>query len=91
MKHARNGTPAWLTTSEVAAQLAIDKGKVIFWIHSGQLVAVNAASRADHKPRWRISSTELEAFLLRRQSQPAAPAPRPRRRRKTSAAVREYF
>ena len=74
----------WLTSAQVAEQLGIDAGKVLDWIHSGQLPATNVATNTGGRPRWRIAAASLHEFLLRRQS-PAAPAPRLRRRKARDA------
>ncbi len=80
----------YLSTSQVADQLQVNAGKVIYWISSGQLRAVNVAASAGGRPRWRIAAAELEAFLLRRSGSPAA-VPRPRRRRQADPEVIRFF
>jgi hypothetical protein len=90
MKRKSSAPIQWRKTSAISAELGVDGEKVRNWIRSGELVAVDVATVVGGRPRWRISPTELEAFLKRRQSQPAAPSPRPRRRRKPTA-VHEFF
>jgi excisionase family DNA binding protein len=80
----------WRSPPQIAKPLGIDPGKVRGWIDSGELRAVNVATNRGGRPRWRISLEELDAFLLRRQSQAASPTTRRRRRRKREG-VTEYF
>ncbi|MBC7854564.1 MAG: helix-turn-helix domain-containing protein [Pirellulaceae bacterium] len=70
----------YLGVPKVAEELGIDSGKVLAWIHSGELIAVDVAERRGGRARWRISQVELDAFLQRRQSRPPVPAARPRRK-----------
>lgn len=72
-------TPRMLTPPQIAARLAVKPAKVIFWIRSGELKAVDVANRGCTRPRYRVDPDELEAFLLRRS---AGPAPKVTRRRK---------
>jgi hypothetical protein len=82
------GSASWLTPPKIAKQFGIDPAKVVGWIRRGELVAVNVADRTGGRPRWRIASDDLDAFLLRRRSQP--PALRPARR-KHPADVIEFY
>ena len=60
----------WRSPPQRAKQLGIDPEKVIGWIESGQLVAVNVSNGT--RPRWRISDSAFEAFLVARQNRPPA-------------------
>jgi hypothetical protein len=80
-------SPQWRSPPQIADLLRIEAEKVIAWIKSGQLIAVNVGN-GPLRPRYRISQESLDDFLRRRQTQP--PAPRPVRRRKQTS-VREYF
>ncbi len=71
--------PRWLTPPQVAEQLAVDPAKVLTWIRSGALAAVNVGE-GPLRPRFRVSPEALSDFLRRRQTTP--PTPRPRRRRR---------
>ncbi len=77
----------WWTPPQVAEQLAVDPVKVIGWIKSGMLTAVNVGE-GPLRPRYRIAPESLADFLRRRET--SAPAPRPARRRKPPA-VKQYF
>jgi len=55
------------SVQEVRMFLEVDDETVLSWIHSGELVAVNAAKTCDAKrPTWRISESEIGRFLLHR-------------------------
>lgn len=80
--------PSWYTPPEVATALRVDSAKVRTWILSGALPAVNLASAGRSRPRWRVSPTDLEAFLEARRHKPRA---KPiRRRRKGAIAIKEF-
>jgi hypothetical protein len=79
----------WLSPPQVAEQLGVDPSKVIGWIVRGELVGVNVATRATGRPRWRVSPSELAAFLARRQS--TRPAAVPKRGRWQTSGVVEFF
>jgi hypothetical protein len=80
----------YVTPRDIAADLGCNLGKVLLWIKSGELRAINIAVRADsRKPRWRIAALDLEAFLLRRTAKLAPPSA-PRRRRADPGVI-EFF
>jgi excisionase family DNA binding protein len=84
-----NPTPSrWFTAPEVAKLFHVSDDKVRSLIASGELRAVNLASRAGRRPRWRISAADLATFEARRAAVPARPVPK--RRRKPNRVV-EYF
>lgn len=58
------------TPPEVAKRYSVKPQKVLAWIRSGELVAVNVAERANGRPRWRVSEEALETFERRRSSRP---------------------
>lgn len=62
--------PAWLTPPQLAKQLGVQAEKVLGWIRSGELRAVNVADRACRRPRWRISAEAIEEFFRRREAVP---------------------
>jgi excisionase family DNA binding protein len=85
----RTPATAWLTPPAIAEEMGLRQSKVAGWIRSGELVAVNVAEHTGGRPRWRIRRADLEAFLLRRQSQkPAEPI---RRRRRQDQDVIKFF
>lgn len=65
---------------EVGKLLGVDANKVIGWIRSGELPAINAATTlCGARPRYRVSREALEAFQRRRA---VVPSVRPPRRKK---------
>jgi len=82
-------TSAYLSPNDVAARLGVSWAKVVAWIKSGQLLAVNVASRPSGKPQWRIAESDLDFFLATRQAQPSRPATR--RRRPATTDMIEFF
>ena len=75
------------TTAEVASYYRVGVGKVLAWIRSGQLVAVNTASTLCGRPRWIVTPQALADFEARRQS---GPPPQPSRRSKRTAWIDYY-
>ena len=79
--------PRMLTPPDVARRLAVKPDRVIAWIRSGELRALNV-SDGRVRPRFRIDPADLEEFLARRAVQPP---PRRQRRRKRPPDVIEFF
>jgi hypothetical protein len=78
----------WLTPPQIAKQLAVDTKKVIkHWIKSGELKAVNVASAAGGRPRYRVDPAELARFLLSRST---TIAPKPKRKARRSEEPSYY-
>jgi excisionase family DNA binding protein len=77
-----------LTPPEVARLWGVSPDKVLGWIRSGELRAVNGATSAKGRPRWLIDRADLAAFEAARSARPTPPAPR---RRKATAGVIEFF
>jgi excisionase family DNA binding protein len=71
-KRAKNpqADPEWLTPPQFAKQLGVQPEKVLSWIRSGELRAVNVADLAGRRPRWRMSVEAIEEFLRRREAIP---------------------
>lgn len=75
-----------LTVREVAERLGVARGKVILWINSGELRAVDVATKrrgdspAVRRRRWRIDVADLKAFEDSRANQAAPPPIREERR-----------
>jgi excisionase family DNA binding protein len=73
-------TARYLTPPEVAERLGVSPERIIGWIRSGKLRAVNIGD-GSRRPRFRISPDRLGDFLRSREViPPAEPAPRQRRR-----------
>lgn len=75
------------TPPEVADLLGINAGKVLAWIRSGELSAVNVAASTLGRPRWRISEADLAVFEQRR----SAVAPQKARPRRKTVGVIQFF
>lgn len=70
--------------ADVAKRYGVAVQKVLAWIASGELRAVNVATSArGARPRWSIQPDDLDAFEATRRTQPA-PAKPPRRKRNDS-------
>lgn len=81
----------YLTPGAVAKVLSLSKtDKVLAWIKTGELVAVNVAAKPGGKPRWRIASDELEKFLAKRSAGSRHQFAR-RRKPKVPAEVIQFF
>ena len=78
-----------LTPPELARRWSVKPEKILAWIHSGELRAINVATERRGRPRHLIDPNEVEAFEQRR-----AVVERPvvyRRRDRRSNGVRHYF
>jgi excisionase family DNA binding protein len=78
-----------LTPPEVAQRWGISPEKVITWIRSGELRALNAATRPGGRPRYLIDEADLAEFESRRSVQPVNP--KRHRKRNTSPNIIEFF
>ncbi len=76
----------WVSPPVIARELGINAGKVIEWITSGELKAVNLSNRT--RPRWRISREDFDDFLRRRSNADHRKEPSPRAKRRK--AVKEW-
>ena len=56
----------YLTPPEFAKLRGIDVHRVLAWIRSGELAAINVASTLSGRPRYRIRPEDAEAFERRR-------------------------
>lgn len=77
-----------LTPRQVASQFGIAVDKVISWIQSGELRAINGATTTATRPIYLIDVADLAAFEASREIVPSAPSPR--RRRRTSVSPKYY-
>ena len=77
----------YLTPPQVAEQLGVNASKILTWIRSGELTAINVAASLIGRPRWRISQADLAVFAQRRQ---AITPPKSRPRRKTVGVI-QFF
>jgi excisionase family DNA binding protein len=82
----------FLTPPEIAKRLRIRPSKVLAWIQSGELAALNIAEKANGKrPRYRVATEALKAFHASRRVIPAPAPPAPPAPRKRGPARLEEF
>lgn len=89
MAVARPQLAVYLAPSDIARSRGVNVSKVLGFIHSGELKAVNMATQTGKLPRWRIAPADLEAFDAARAAVPQAPVTR--RPRRKSGHVVEFF
>lgn len=77
-----------LTLAEVATNLHCKPDKVSGFIASGELSAINVATKGSKKPRWIIETEALEQFKRARTTRPQ---PTPTRRRQTLPEVESRY
>jgi len=58
-------TPEYLTPPQVAKLLAVKHDKILSWIRTGELRAINLAARQGGRPRWRISRHFMDFWACR--------------------------
>ncbi len=68
-----------ISANALAHRLGVRHSKIIGFIKSGELEAVNLAADPTGRPRWKIMPEAIEDFLAGRRAQPA-PVPRRRKR-----------
>ena len=79
-----------VTPPELAERWGVNPDKIIFFIRSGELRAIDASLLPGQgKPRYLIDEADIEAFELRRQVQP--PMPTPKRKRPLTAGFVRHF
>jgi hypothetical protein len=61
----------YVTPHELAKRYGVAPQKVLDWINSGELMAVNTVSTLNRRPRWRIPPSAIEAFEAARRKVPA--------------------
>ena len=67
------------TPPQIAGMFGIDVMKVIAWIKSGELKAIDASTRRGERPRYLVDVADLETFEQARAVVP--PPPRAERRK----------
>lgn len=85
---ARQGAMVWMTPRQVARERQIRAEKVLGWIRTGELRAVNMALHMTSKPRWKISREALAEFDLARSNRAFATPTLPRRRKGSVLAAK---
>ena len=79
-----------LTPPQVARRYGISTDKVLAWIHSGELRAINVAAKMGGRPRYRIDVADLLVFEQKRAAVPTTPSKGPRRRKPPTDVI-EFF
>lgn len=83
--------PAKLTAPEVARHLRVSPNKILTFIRSGELAAINIASRPSGRPRYRIDQADLEKFEAKRAVAAVGKPIRQRRRSRDNGAIIQFF
>jgi len=78
-----------LTPPKLAKEWGVAPEKILGWIHTGELPAINAASRLGARPRYLIDRVGIAIFEKRRSATP--PPPVSRRRKHLEEGVIEFF
>lgn len=78
-----------LTPPQVARLWGVSVDKVLTWIRSGELIAINASTSGSGRPRYLVDISALEAFERRRQV--VAQKRIPRRRRDLRRKIKQFF
>jgi hypothetical protein len=77
------------TPPELAVEWGCTPGKVLNWIRSGELPAVNLATRVGGRPRW-VVTLEAKAQFERARANHVPPKPT-RRRLENYRPIKEFF
>ena len=88
MGNPRLSPPPALRVKDVAARLLVDDHRVLIWIRSGKLRALDVSEGTGKKARWRITPEALAEFEAARTHIPPA---KPSRRRAKSGWTFQYF
>ena len=75
---AASSQHTFISPPALAKRYGVKPAKVLAWIASGELVAINTAERSTGRPRWQISPEAIADFERRRSSRPPT---KPTRRR----------
>ena len=79
-----------LSPSAYASQIGVNVHAVLNWIRSGELRALNLASRLGRRPRWKLTREAIEEFERKRTNAPAAPKA-PRTPKASTTDYKRYF
>ena len=78
-----------MTPPELARQWGVGSDKILNFIKSGELRAIDASSRRGGRPRYLIDVSDVAKFEAAREVCPTTS--RPSRRRKPTSGVVEFF
>lgn len=79
-----------ISPPELARQWGLSADKVLAWIKTGELRAIDAATRRGGRPRYLIDIADIAAFEVARAAAPSTTAPR-RTRRRRETGITEFF
>jgi excisionase family DNA binding protein len=83
-------TAEFLTPPQVAKHLGLSRDKVLGWIRSGELPAINAATKQGGRPRYLVARKDVTAFQARRSALPPPP-PSPRKKPPKQDGIIEFY
>lgn len=63
----------YYSPNQIAKSRGVTPNKVLAWINSGELKAINCATKRGGLPRWKVSAESLADFDKLRQSGPPEP------------------
>ncbi len=81
--------PTTYSVTQYAARLHVGRAKVLGWITSGELVALDVSARGSKRPQYRITAIAAERFEHARNTRSAAETTP--RRRPVQPGVKQYF
>ena len=68
----------WLSPPQIAKMLCVKPDKVLHWIHTGELQAVNVATQEGGRPQYMVTPAAFDLFKNRRTTQPPVKTKRAR-------------
>lgn len=77
-----------ISPPELAKQWGVDPAKIVHWIKTGELRAVNLATDRNGRPRYAIDIADVAIFEAARAVQPPTPWVR---RRRVDPSVIQFF
>ena len=80
-----------VTPPKLARRWGISPDKILCWIRSGELHAIDAATRQGQRPRYLIDEADIVAFESRRSAAQERQPVRQPRRKQTKSQVIEFF
>jgi len=85
-REKRSETDA-MSPPKVAKMFGVKPDKVLYWIHSGQLEAVNIAKDEGNRPQYAVTPAGLDTFTRRRSTRP----PTKMRRQRPRPSGKVYY
>lgn len=85
-----NETKTKMTPPELARRWGVSPDKIVFFILTGELRAIDASLKRGDRPRYLIDVADVEAFEMARTVIPATKKAPRRQRRSTAAIVRNF-